>query len=471
MNEPSKDPIEEPFSSAKKSEKVVYIFNLSEDVWPFISAISDPGAKRFEIEENANLTDRDLFSIAEENEAIFVSPKPIDELFLAYYTSVFGSRKLTILVPKNHTGIICEDILRDRDVFEVLVTTANSVRKLTLTSYTSSLQLFELAKELRSRGIIVSMPESPEEEDAWTVNFYGSKSGIRQMAQKSGAVEPDFRVGDGLICVSSFDAAKIAANKYVKEDGVVIKTNKGHSGAGVLIFRPGDLPGEYHACEKKILETLQKDKYWDMFPIVIEDLINVNSAIGRGFPNVEFKIAKNGKIEFLYYCGLRVTKDGVFKGIEMHEDVISERVAARIIDTGFFIGEQYSAAGYRGYFDVDFVAAKNGQIYVTESNARRTGGTHVYKTALELIGKDFMTDSYVLSDNNFKLPHDGKPAFREIISILTPVLYNKMIKEGVVIVSSNLLNQGTLAYIIFGKNKKRSMEIEMQMEALLQKMY
>ena len=454
----------------KKYEKVVYIFNLSEDVWPFICAMSDDKAREKEIEENANLTDRDLFSIAEESEAIFVSPKPIQSEFLSYYNSLFGNRKLTILVPKQHTGEICQDILNDKNIFLQLIKTANSVRKLTLTSYSASPQFFKLVDELRKTGITVYTPESPEEESAWSVNFFGSKSGIRQLAQKSSAREPDLQMPDGLVCSGIVDASRIAAHKYIKENGVVIKTNKGHSGAGVLIFRPGDLPLEYRECQNAILILLQKDRYWEKFPIVIESYINVNPLVGGGFPNVEFRIQKGGQLEFLYYCGMRVRPDGVFNGVEINEDCIPDRLAAQLIDTGYFIGEQYVAAGYRGYFDVDFVAAKNGQIFVTESNARRTGGTHVYKTAVELIGKDFMMDSYVLSDNAYQIPDNKKPSFEQLYALLTPILFSKKEKEGVIIASSNLLSLGMLAYIIIGKNKKRSLEIEAQMEELLTKL-
>jgi len=185
---------------------------------------------------------------------------------------------------------------------------------------------------------------------------------------------------------------------------------------------------------------------------------------------VEFKIAKNGKIELLYYCAMRIDKNGVYKGQEMHESVVPERVKARIIDTGYFIGEQYAAAGYRGYYDVDFVAAKNGEMYVTESNARRTGGTHMYKAAVELIGRDFMIDSYTLSNNDYMLPNNIKPSFEKVLEILTPVLYDRKAKEGVLLASSNLLEQSKFAYVVFGRNEKRSLEIENSMEQLLAKL-
>ena len=42
---------------------------------------------------------------------------------------------------------------------------------------------------------------------------------------------------------------------------------------GVEIFRPGDLPDEYHACQEKIYSLFKKDDYWSMFPIIIENLL------------------------------------------------------------------------------------------------------------------------------------------------------------------------------------------------------
>ena len=61
---------------------------------------------------------------------------------------------------------------------------------------------------------------------------------------------------------------------------------------------------------KRIYELLSEDGYWERFPIIIEELINVNYATPGAFPNIEFKIHKSGKIEMLYYCVMMVTKEG-----------------------------------------------------------------------------------------------------------------------------------------------------------------
>ncbi len=451
---------------SKGPETTVYIFNVSEDVWPFISAMSDAKAKLFEIQENADLSERDLFSCADEDNLLYIFPQSVDESFIAYYTELFGKRNIRILVPQKHSGVICEDILEDDDVMDAIVDAANGSKRLSLTSYTTSEQFLHLVDELRSKGLTIMTPDAPEEEDSWTVNFYGSKSGIRQLAALSRIAEPDLIMPEGMICMGIVDAAKIAAKKYIKEHGVVIKTNKGHSGAGVLLFDEGDLPMEYEVCEQALLDLLKKDAYWNMFPIVIESFISVNPAVAGGFPNVEFQILKNGHVEYLYYGGMRVL-NGVFKGMEIGNDVVSDQLLARMIDTGFYIGEQYRAAGYRGYFDVDFVAAKNGQLYVTESNARRTGGTHVYVTAKKLFGDDFLYRTYILFNNLYEVSKKKLHTFASLRETLAPVLFNEDTGEGLIITCESPLSTHRFGYIIFGANRKRAFEMEVKMEELL----
>lgn len=452
----------------KKHNTLVYIFNMSEDVWPFISAMSDASARSAEILENVYLGDLRMFQFADVDEQVlYVTPHTVSDAFLSYYKSLFSQSKLTVLTTGQHSGVISEDISHDTSVMNALVEAANSTRKLSITSYAVTPQFYTLMRDLRNKGLLITTPEAPDEEDGWTVNFFGSKSGIRQLAQQSENEEPDFKMADGVIAFGIEDASKIAAIRYVKEQGVVIKTNKGHSGMGVEIFRPGDLPNEFHACQERIYEMFKKDSYWQLFPIVIEKFVHVATSIAGGNPNVEFKISRNGHIDFLYHCGMLVTNDGVFHGIEVGEDIMSERVAAQIKDTGFYIAERYGESGYRGYFDVDFVPSRSGEIYVTESNVRTTGGTFVYKTARALFGEDFMYDTYLFSNNGYDLSHLKRQTFPLILDRLSPVLFDPATKEGIVVTSENMLKMQKLAFILFAKTKKRAAEIEVRMAELL----
>lgn len=448
--------------SKPKNRLVIYLYNVVEDEWSFLSAIQ-PIEKRVSMMNSMNDSSECYLFANTEDEFIYVSPIEISRTFKHYYQSISGNKKVDIIVPQFRTGLLCKDLYTDKQIFSDVIKISKKYHKVVMISYASSPEFLELKERMIQLGVNVSTPEAPELENAWTVNFYGSKSGIRQLAQQSRAIEPDFIMPEGVICVGKLDAARIAANKYINEKGVVLKTNKGSGGQGVLIFRDGELPKDYKSCEKRIYELLSQDGYWDRFPIIIEELVNVNLSNNGGFPNIEFKIHKNGQIEMLYYCIMMVTPEGKYYGLDMHEDVINERIAARIIDTGYFIAEKYSEAGYRGHFDIDLIASRNRHIYVCESNTRNTGGTDIFKLTRKLFGEDFFSDVYVLNRNDYKFNGQNSLTFEKIINALGHLSFNKKTKEGVVISSAAPIKDKQLLYTIFGKNKKRAYQIHTEL--------
>src|SRR3989338_5919164 len=454
-------------SPSRKKELTIYIYNVVEDELSFLSSIQ-PIEKRYDLINDCNLSSECyLFANASESEFIYISPIEIPNSFKNYFQSITANKKVDIYVPQMKTSLICKDLYTDKQLFGEIVSRAKKYKKVTLISYATSPEFLELKERMIQLGINVLTPETPELENAWTVNFFGSKSGIRQLAQQSRAAEPDFIMPDGVICVGKLDAAKIAANRYIKEKGVVLKTNKGSGGQGVLIFRDGELPKDYKSCEKRIYELLSEDGYWERFPIIIEELINVNYNNISSFSNIEFKIHKSGKIEMLYYCLMMVTGEGVYYGLDMNEDIINERMAARIIDTGYYIAEQYDEAGYRGHFDIDLISSGNSKMYVCESNTRNTGGTDVYKLTRELFGKDFFSDTYVINRDNYILKTQKPIEFDALLKKIQPVLFNKSKKEGVILSGSGYLSVNSLLYTIYGNNKKRSYKIQSDLLEIL----
>src|SRR3989338_6459646 len=450
------------------SELIIYVSNMSEDVWPFIQSISDTYKRQSEIIENTGLAEHDIFSFSGKYNVIIVMPKPVSRFFVNYFLEITGNKNFKILSPSLHTGEICKDIISDNSLFEELISISAGYGKVDLISYCNSSQFLKLADRIRKRNVNLITSESPTEPDSWTVDFFGSKSGIRQLSQQSGVQEPDFKMPPGLISIDIENTAKMAAKMYMKENGLVIKTNKGHAGAGILIFRQNSLPKDYVKCVTEILKLFRRENYWNRFPIIVEKYIDPAQSIGGGYPNAEFRINKNGRVEFLYFCALRVTASGIFKGVEINNTVLSDQDTAQIMDTGFFLGEQLASRGYRGYFELDFVAAKNGDIFVTESNVRRTGGTHVYHLAKYLFGKDFMYDTFILTNNAYPVKKSGPIVEADrLYDVLSPILYNPVKKEGIVVAGTRLLEQNSFGYVIFGNSKTRAEKIEEMMDKLL----
>jgi len=78
-----------------------------------------------------------------------------------------------------------------------------------------------------------------------------------------------------------------------------------------------------------------------------------------------------------------------------------------------------------------------------------------------------MKKSYVLCENMHTLPRKKGTTFKKLYKSMEPILFSRKTREGLVICSSNLLRDGYLSYIIFGKNKKRAEAIEVEMKRLL----
>lgn len=437
---------------------------MSEDVWPFISLLEDRKLRTFEINENANMSDWNLFSFAPNEEGVFITPRGASPEFLSYISQTTGASNVRVLTPSRHTGQTSKDALADARVFSQLVALGKKAT-LALTAYSATPQFYRLAQALQKRGARVEFSDAPSAENRWTIDFFGSKSGIRQLVQT--LAHPSVGMAQGFICSRIAEAAQIAARLYMKEKGVVIKTNKGHSGLGTLIFRPGELPSNQQACEKKLGTLLSRNIYWRKFPLVVEAYQKENIKIGGGIPSVEFRVEKSGKAQYLYYCGMHISREGVFRGMEVGEGVVAQRVLIQIKTIGRLLATKYASYGYRGFFDVDLLATKNGNVLVTESNVRRTGGTHVHALGVRLFGKNFMKKTYVVSSNSHPLPGKRKMTFEKLYKLLESILYDKKTKEGLILASEHMMQQHALAYVIFGKTKSRALAVEARMDKLL----
>lgn len=446
----------------------VYVSNLSEDVWEFITSLSTP-TKKYEVNENAFLSDRDIFCLDPKKRSILIVPIALDPAFLKYYQGLLHNQLVEIWVPAKHSGEICHDIQADPQLWKKLLQLSKS-ETIELKSYSASREFFALLKALREKGAKVETSESPVPENAWVVDFFGSKTGIRQLVQQiqANARKRSTWMSPGYISSNCANTAAMAADFYIKHNGVVIKTNKAHSGAGVMIVHPNQLPHEYFACSSYFLELFAKEKYWQQFPSVVEEYLHADTSMGGGNPNGEFLITPDGKVKFLYSCGLRVTKEGVFKGIEIGPNIFPKAILNRILVFGKEIGKALSQSGYRGYFDIDCVYTKTGKLFLAESNVRRTGGTHVYHAAHQLLGRNSQKHAFILSNNTYALPAEKTFTFSQTQDSLEPLLFSRKKKEGVILVAANILKQNKLSYIVIGKDKKSALAIETKMEKLLE---
>lgn len=460
MNLPSQSPINDPVT--------LYVANLSEDVWPFINSISSAEGRNFEISDNASLADRDLFSLLDRKRLIFVSPFEIDREFLSWCKQFGGQRDVATISPDRHSGKVCEDLLQQPQLLNKISDLCNGGR-ISLVGYAASPWLYDLASALRSLGHEVFMPEAPQAEKRSSIDFAGSKEGFRQIC-RGDCLAP------GEVADSIEEAADLAAARYLNEGAVVLKTNRGHAGSGVLIFSPGTLQSSQAECRQNILKQLAGDDFWSKFPIVVESYIDAPRDAGA-FPSAEFFIGDDGSPEFLYACGMYVSEAGVFQGVEIGRERISRELEIGMREIGEELGRKYFDLGVKGYYDVDFIVSKSGKLYASESNVRRTGGTHAYILAKTLLGEGFAESHCIIANNGEEIGRRGNGCnlnFKSLLQALQPVLLDpgyarpsRKGLEGVVPISAERLKLNKLGYVIFAPDSASAGRIRDRMWKLI----
>ncbi|MEK7611294.1 MAG: hypothetical protein AAB486_02860 [Patescibacteria group bacterium] len=446
---------------------LIYIYNLAEDAETLVAGMSDKAQKKVEIEEDLGLADHEFF--LGKNNKIIISSNPVSGEFIGYVRSVTGHRQITNLSPKSENPNLCRAISEDRKFFRNLVALVRSCEKPPkIISYATTPYFIELVNHLRKFNLKFITPDLGEPSSVWTRDYFGSKSGFRQFINLYFPHDRLVKMPEGFVASNPAEAAKIAADIYLKNKGVVIKINRGHAGAGLKIFTPGSLPGNYEKITKLLLKLFGRDSYWRREPVVVEKLVPVDWKIGGGSPNIELIVKPGGRVEKLYACGMRVTPEGVFKGVEAGRRALPFSLERKLEKIGFSIGKRYAKAGYRGSFEVDLVINKKGGLYCTESNLRKTGGTFVYDLGINLFGKGFLNSKFCLSHNLFFHDKLKKMDFARLYRVLAPVLYPiGESTEGLVISGVSLLKTGRFGYVIFADSKKRAYSIEAKMTKLL----
>ncbi len=442
----------------------VHISNLSEDVWPFISRLPTK-IKKQEIKENAWLSDREVLSSLALKVDVLILPRPIDRNFLRYCGQLLHNPNLIVLVPRRHSGQICLDILSDAKIIHKL----KSWPDIILTSYSASPQFYALVEYLKNKlKIRVVTPESPAPFQQYTVDLFGSKGGLRQVIQALPSQKSWLQMPPGLVFDQLTAASTYGALEYVKNGGVVLKTYKGHAGLGVAIFKPGSLPNNIPGATVAILHHLRQEGFWSGAPLIVEKYLEIDTSQAGGCPSIEVQVDHKGKVKVLYWCGMRVSDSGVFGGIEIHQSLLPAKQIKLINRIGQTLGRLYARSGYRGYFDVDLAIDQKNQIYITESNVRRTGGTHVYHVAKKLLGINFPQNYFVLSNNSLPLPFAKKISFHRVLQQLNAILFNSQTRSGLILASAGTLKNDQLAYIIIAPDQLTAYQLEKKMTGLLQ---
>lgn len=431
----------------------IFFANLSEIAKPLIKLMNKKKSE-IEIMEDHYLCSRFIFF--NEDKYLLVTPFQLNNDFSKYATQLLKIKNFINLSPKKIHDSLSEAVFEEKNLLKQIIKIIKTNPTIKIVSYAVTPEFTKLIDYLKSIKLKFGTPEMSGFGNEWTGPFFDSKSGFRQGVNYVGGNFPE--MPEGIICDSLEEVKAWAEYFLLKENsGCVIKSNRGLAGAGLKIIKKNEIQNNN---VKEYLDRILTEKYWSQDVVVVERFIESDEKICGGFPNIEMKINSEG-VETKYFCGMRVTDKGEFRGVEMGKKAVPLFVKRILRRSAVKYGQFLQKAGYRGFYEIDWIVDKEKNLFPVEANLRRTGGTHVYEAAIRLLGDDFQKKYYITAVNvqsiNKTFNLDFKGIKGQLKSVLYPI-HNQ--KRGVIITIAPRSVYGKIGYMVIGFDKKDALAIE-----------
>ncbi|WP_017324101.1 hypothetical protein [Synechococcus sp. PCC 7336] len=351
--------------------------------------------------------------------------------------------------PSHPSTSLCLDILNDRQLLEKSIECAGDSRTVELIPYATTRELYQLADRLTADcGLRVILPESPKRENLWVRDYLESKLGFRVMVPQwldgTGA-----RLAEGFHCQTLERAVEIAQWFTRRGQTCLLKPNRGFLGMGHCRVEPNTF-----SSAADLLAKLERNPYLQQDAIVVEEFIHSPQQV---FPSVEAIVSPDRPPQITQVC-LQIVRDGTYLGEIVSAQLQREPWYSALVSAATAIASQLQTLGYIGHFDLDAIVDARGQLYLTELNARRTGGSHLHDLASALWGENYLKFVSLIS---FTAQDCGNCRDWEALSeTLAEFLYpTEGQKGGAIVTNSRDLAAGKLGFIAIGETLKEAQAI------------
>lgn len=352
--------------------------------------------------------------------------------------------------PKEHGLRLCHTVANDAVLREQIIEIIRANQNIRITSYAATEEYLELLRLFQKEGVHFQMTNLPRiAEPIRLVQKVGSKNGIREIVDGL-FPQQGIQLPVGYICKDKHEVVRAISAILSMNQGFVVKIHDGESGWGVEIMSGESLKSLDRAdIDTWLAGLFETDQIWKSAPYVVEEFIQADTSVAGGFPSGEGCVTDAG-YTYSYSCGQQVTERGEFEGISIGSSLPS-LYEQRIKTALSVVGERLHACGYRGNFDIDFIAGADGNLYILECNARLTGGTHVYG-AMSQMKVSSEQDIYVFSNDSLCYGGTTRSA-EDILSTLSNLLYPIQGKTRGVLVSFISPASSVVGIIVIAKDE------------------
>ncbi|MCM1967933.1 GNAT family N-acetyltransferase [Streptomyces sp. G1] len=171
-------------------------------------------------------------------------------------------------------------------------------------------------------------------------------------------------------------AVRLLASRTRAGESTVLKSEHGVGGSGTTVLTPERVRAAGGA--RAVVRTLPRG------PLLVEEYVRgpADPAEPRDLTYDGF-VDAGGRVHEVGGAVMDVA-DGGYRGATVGPGVVPGWAEEPLLAFGRAVGTELSAAGYRGWFDVDFVADGAGRLAPTETNLRLTGPSVAFVVAARL---------------------------------------------------------------------------------------
>ncbi|UQX04335.1 GNAT family N-acetyltransferase [Streptomyces sp. RerS4] len=172
-------------------------------------------------------------------------------------------------------------------------------------------------------------------------------------------------------------AVRLLAARARQGAGTVLKSEYGVGGSGTTVVSAAEVRAAGGA--RAVVRRLPRG------PLLVEEYVSgpADPAAGPRDLTYDGFVDGSGRAHEVGVAVMDVA-DGGYRGATVGPGVVSAGAARALRAFGAAVGRELAAAGYRGWFDVDFVADREGRFAPTETNLRLTGPSVAFMVAARL---------------------------------------------------------------------------------------
>ncbi|WP_406186606.1 GNAT family N-acetyltransferase [Streptomyces sp. NBC_01006] len=171
-------------------------------------------------------------------------------------------------------------------------------------------------------------------------------------------------------------AARLLAARAEAGESTVLKSEHGVGGSGTTVVTPDRVRAAGGA--RAVLRALPRG------PLLVEEYVSGPAGLDEARDlTYDGFVDEAGRVHEVGGAVMDVAGSG-YRGATVGPGVVPAWAEEPLLAFGEAVGRELSAAGYRGWFDVDFVADGAGRLAPTETNLRLTGPSIAFMVAARL---------------------------------------------------------------------------------------